>query len=274
MEALYSFKRHIYLIITLVVVLTAFGCGQGKQVSSEGEEDPYGRGTEDPPCCDPGATPAPPPGAPIPTPAPLTTGATATLNIVGSTPEERAENLKTFWADPHQGPTSPVQINVKLAPNGSVYLGKIKIRFHESKNSQLYLREATLSNGTSTSSGNNVHIFTTDTNGAATYRIFGEDKYGAIILLLRGPTSNMTGELYYRNFNGGNAPNPLFDTYCDSFGRCWPPNPKAFCWTGIPQSGGPFDCRNMSIPPSTTSSTAFTLLGSISSINGNVGLGL
>lgn len=174
-------------------------------------------------------------------------------------------------------------VNVNTAANSGVYLGKLRIRYYDVQYNNLVLHDGQFENGTHIDRGNNVHFKTTDSvTGAEVYRIMFEDRWGAVIIVLQPYVAAtpygtdpipMTGKVWFRNFNSS-APNPLYNSYCDPYsGYCWPANPAAYCWAGIITSG-PYDCRNMGVPPSITGSKAFTFLGTIPYIDGRLALGL
>jgi hypothetical protein len=233
----------------------------------------------------------------VPTPTPLTTGATGLLTITN-------QNAFNSYVGTALNNPSNIQINLKLSPTSDspqVFLGNIHIRYNDSQPSgQLILHDGTFTNGTTPQYGNNVHTLTTDAStGASTYRIMAEDRGGALVVLLTpnsgggadtGQTVN--GQLYFYNFNS-QAPNPLFDDYYEQTAYCaygydpnciyygnyyynhYPANPRAFCWAGEGNGPtiGPYDCRNSATPP-TSGSKVFTLLGTVSNIDIHNALGI
>ncbi|MDZ4677443.1 MAG: hypothetical protein SGI74_08025 [Oligoflexia bacterium] len=260
------------LLLTFAVAFV--GCGQGKQVLSKPSDNtaagPGGRGLV------PGTTPIPgtsPVGGAIPTPPPISSGATASLVVSG----DQNATLKDYVGGP-LAQTGPAQINISVSPDSGVYLGEMHIRFYEQNFGSLILHSAAFYNGNHIDRGNNVHILTVDpTTGKPTYRIMFEDQYGMLVLLLTPVTgtdvSNMTGTVWYRNFQAAPNTNPLFNGQWN--GSTWiPPNPKAYCWTGVIGPSSPYYCVNQSVPPATTGATAVKFLGTIPSIDGHAALGI
>jgi hypothetical protein len=233
----------------------------------------------------------------IPTPTPLATGASGQLTITNQ------NTFNTYVGAPLNNP-SLIQINIQLAPTSDspqVFLGGLHIRYHDAQPSgQLILHDGHFTNGTVSSHGNNVSILTSN-NGIPTYRIFLEDPAGAIVLLLSnsggGAGSDtggqLSGQVYFHNFNSS-APNPLFNTYyavtpycnygsdpsCTIYGgyyyAIFPSSPYAFCWAGEGNGPvqGPYDCRNFSVPPTSSGNAPFTLLGTVTNLNLNSALGI
>jgi len=199
----------------------------------------------------------------------FTGGATGNLNItsVYALSEYAGVNLNN--------PTDVV-VNINLAQVTSsppIYLGQMTIQFNDGS----VAHSGTFVNGTSvfTWNGNSNNVSTLVGN---TYRIFFEDPAGAIVLTMANPTgtdtvSSTTGQIWFSNFNAAGAPNPLYQGGYDQNGNYYPQNPLAFCWV---ITEGPYDCRNFGVPPSSASGSvpAFSLLGTIPSINLNEALGI
>ncbi|MBK9294848.1 MAG: hypothetical protein IPM57_10490 [Oligoflexia bacterium] len=201
-------------------------------------------------------------------------GGVATLNVVSTT-------VLSQYAGRYVNPTTPVEINIKVAPaDNNVFLGELNIRYSEGS----VVRMGHFTNGTETNTGNNVHILTTDSaTGVPTYRFFFEDPAGVIIVTLQNTggglpsdttfnSGTLDGIVYFRNFNS-TAPNPLYQGYQDNFGYYWPANPKAFCWSGQINTG-PYDCKNFSVQPSTTTNNPVTKLGTFTGMDKKLALGL
>lgn len=200
-------------------------------------------------------------------------GATAILNVVSPT-------ILNQYAGRYVNPTTPVEVNIKVAPNGNVFLGELNIRYSEGST----VRMGHFTNGTETDFGNNVHVLTTDSaTGIPTYRFFFEDPAGVIIVTMQNtggglPTDTnfnsgtLDGIVYFRNFNA-TAPNPLYQGYQDQWGNYWPANPKAFCWSGQINLG-PYDCKNFSVQPSLTTNNPVVKLGTFTAMDKKAALGL
>jgi hypothetical protein len=268
-------KRYLYIWSTLVLALAMNACGSGKQLNNPTPPNgiyPYISAT---PITGATATPYPS-GAPLPTPPAVSGGATASLVINGATYSDQIYVLKTYLGSALNTP-GPVQININARANSGVYYGTAKIRFYDSVNNQLVLYTGSFENGAASNTGNNVHVLTADTTtGEPAYRLMFEDRWGVIVVLLKyasgsSDPSNMYGKVWYRNFNSSSA-NPLYDGEY-SGGYYFPANPNAYCWSGV-ITAGPYDCRNLSTPPSESGSKAFTFLGTIPYIDGRQALGL
>jgi hypothetical protein len=197
-------------------------------------------------------------------------GDTETLNIAS------VYALSQYAGMQISNPTN-VQVNINLTPVGTspqVFLGQMVIQYNDGNGG---VHVGTFVNGTSTAGWrgypNNVSLLV-----GSTYRIFFEDSVGALVLTITNPAGadtalTSTGQIWFYNFNS-NAPNPLFTGATDSGGTYYPPG-YVFCWM---IDLGPYDCRNMTVPPvnqdTTNGVVAFSLLGSIPTINLDAALGL
>lgn len=196
-------------------------------------------------------------------------GAAAVLNLADS-------NVLSTYAGTYVNPTSSVMVNINTKPVNNNYLGFSNVQYFVGSVNHL----AKFTNGTNTDHGNNVHILTTDSSGVPAYRLFFEDPAGVIIIVMYSATSGsdtslgtLSGSVYFRNFNSP-APNPLYQGYIDPYtGTYFAPRDYNFCWSGNITTG-PYDCRNMSTPPSLTGTYAVTLLGTFTGMDKKAALGL
>jgi hypothetical protein len=184
--------------------------------------------------------------------------------------------LSVYAGEAITDPTN-VQVNINLnevQTSPPVFLGEMIIQYNDANTGA---HQGTFVNGTSTQAWNGI-ANNVSTQVGNDYRIFFEDPVGALILTITIPTGTDTlttasGQIWFRNFDT-NAPNPLFQGGYDSNGNYYPPG-YAFCWQ---ITLGPYDCRNYTVPPSgqdpNTGALAFSLLGSIPTINLQAALGI
>jgi hypothetical protein len=246
-------KPLIAVLFGAIIVAGIFsGCGQQNTTSSSGSVFSNCIGTG----CSSSST--------------FSGGDTETLNIAS------AYALSQYAGMTITNPTN-IQVNINLTPVGTapqVFLGQMVIQYNDGNGN---VHVGTFVNGTSTAGyngyANNVSLLV-----GSTYRIFFEDSLGALVLTITDPAGADTvqtssGQIWFYNFNT-NAPNPLYQGATDSNGTYYPPG-YAFCWM---ITLGPYDCRNMTVPPvnqdSVNGVAAFSLLGSIPTINLNAALGL
>ena len=197
-------------------------------------------------------------------------GASTTLFVVSPT-------ALSQYAGAWVTPTSAVTLNINTHPVNNNYLGEANIQYYVGTTSH----SGHFTNGTSTNHGNSVNILTVDSaTGVPTYRLFFEDPAGVIIVTIQGGAvgtdtgfGTFNGNVYFRNFNSP-APNPLYQSYIDPYtGQYFQSRDYNFCWSGLITTG-PYDCRNMSVQPSTTDNHPVTLLGTFTGLDAKTALGL
>lgn len=272
--------RPIFLTLAALAMASAIGCGKEER-NSVTDNDPNKPGVFSSPtpfpCTGYGCVlPSPSPGAssrPVPAPSIYPTGATARLTLASSAV------FRQYVITPVNN-WGPVHINVELSPmmDGSkpVYLGQMRIRYIDDQGYGRYIeKNGEFYNGSWVDHKNDDHILTTEAGtNIPTYRIFGEDPAGVIIVTMQASTGSdiaaattLRGKVFFRNFLT-TAPNPLYSPYTDGY-TLWPRNPYAFCWT---IETGPYNCRNFSVQP-TGGSPTFTLLGTFTGLNKQKALG-
>ncbi len=204
----------------------------------------------------------------------FTGGDTETMNITN------LYALSEYAGVSVANPTDIV-VNINLSEVSSsppVFLGEMIIEFNDGS----VAHKGTFVNGTSISTWRN-YSNNVSTLVGSTYRIFFEDPMGALVLTMASQTgtdtvANTTGQIWFSNFNGAGAPNPLYQGAYDADGNFYPPG-YVFCWM---IDIGPYDCRNFLVPPSSiyydsggkSNVPAFSLLGTLPTINLNAALGL